>query len=140
MNIQHIPWNRVSKYSQALAIILFVGVFTLGFFLGKAYELRAVRNSLAEFAVAPQQQEQRPVDITFSCGGVSLVALFSSNTVDITLPDNKHLTLVQKGTGSKSRYVNDDESVIFMNNDKTATLTENGKETYTNCTVVPALQ
>lgn len=43
MNIQ---WNNVTWYSQAIAIVLFVGVFALGFFLGQKYQIRAFENSL----------------------------------------------------------------------------------------------
>lgn len=28
-------WKRVTKFSQAVAIVLFVAVFALGFYLGK---------------------------------------------------------------------------------------------------------
>jgi hypothetical protein len=32
-----IEWKKVTWYSQAIAIILFVGVFALGFYLGTLY-------------------------------------------------------------------------------------------------------
>ncbi len=32
-----IKWNEVTWYSKILAIILFVGVFWLGFYLGQKY-------------------------------------------------------------------------------------------------------
>jgi|GEM_PF-1533392 len=33
-----IAWNKVTTFSQIVAIILFVGVFALGFCLGRQYE------------------------------------------------------------------------------------------------------
>lgn len=43
MNIQ---WNKVTWYSQGIAILLFVGVFALGFFLGQKYQIRAFENAI----------------------------------------------------------------------------------------------
>ncbi len=34
----HIEWKKVTWYSQAIAIVLFVGVFALGFYLGLSWE------------------------------------------------------------------------------------------------------
>lgn len=33
-------------YSQGIAILLFVGVFALGFFLGQKYQIRAFENAI----------------------------------------------------------------------------------------------
>jgi hypothetical protein len=33
-----IIWNKVTKFSQIVAIVVFVGVFFLGFVLGQKYE------------------------------------------------------------------------------------------------------
>lgn len=41
-----IEWNTVRWYSQAVAIVLFVGVFALGFYLGQRYQIRAFENAL----------------------------------------------------------------------------------------------
>ncbi len=52
MNLKHIDWNHVTKYSQLAAIILFVVVFALGFWLGKTYEYHAFVNGEKDFAPA----------------------------------------------------------------------------------------
>lgn len=41
-----IEWNRVTRLSQLVAIIMFVGVFALGFYLGQQYQLKAFQNAL----------------------------------------------------------------------------------------------
>lgn len=42
MNIQ---LNKVTRLSQLVAIVLFVGVFLLGFYLGKVHERHAYQNA-----------------------------------------------------------------------------------------------
>ena len=34
---EDMEWNKVTKFSQLVAIVLFVGVFALGFYLGTLY-------------------------------------------------------------------------------------------------------
>jgi hypothetical protein len=46
MNLKNIKWNEVNRFSQLIAIILFVAVFVLGFELGKAFEYHAFLNAL----------------------------------------------------------------------------------------------
>ncbi|MES2994709.1 MAG: hypothetical protein V4681_01590 [Patescibacteria group bacterium] len=41
-----IEWNTVNWYSQAVAIVLFVLVFALGFWLGTQYQMRAFENAI----------------------------------------------------------------------------------------------
>ncbi len=49
----NINWTRVTRTSQLLAIVLFVGVFALGFFLGKEYEHRTFLNGLKDMHLVP---------------------------------------------------------------------------------------
>jgi hypothetical protein len=37
-----IEWNKVTRVSQVVAIVLFVGVFVLGFWLGTVYEAKRI--------------------------------------------------------------------------------------------------
>lgn len=39
-------WTRVTQFSQLVAVVLFVGVFLLGIWLGIEYEKRAFMNAL----------------------------------------------------------------------------------------------
>jgi hypothetical protein len=45
--MQNIEWRRVTWYSQAIAVILFVAVFALGFYLGRQYQAASVLNGSA---------------------------------------------------------------------------------------------
>lgn len=45
MKLPPIAWNRVTRASQLIAIVLFVGVFVLGFFLGRAYQRHTYLNA-----------------------------------------------------------------------------------------------
>lgn len=44
----NIHWTRVTHFSQLVALVLFVGVFLLGIFLGIEYEKRAFMNAIEE--------------------------------------------------------------------------------------------
>lgn len=45
MKLPSIAWNNVTRASQLVAIVLFVGVFALGFFLGKEYQRHTYINA-----------------------------------------------------------------------------------------------
>jgi hypothetical protein len=45
MDIKNVVWNEVTGLSQFIAVVMFVGVFALGFFLGRTYEYRAFINA-----------------------------------------------------------------------------------------------
>jgi hypothetical protein len=52
----NITWNKVTKTSQITALVLFVGVFALGFWLGMTYEYHAFMNGIdAYMAPAPTE-------------------------------------------------------------------------------------
>jgi hypothetical protein len=40
MKLPTIDWTHVTRFSQIIAIILFVAVFALGFCIGRIYEFR----------------------------------------------------------------------------------------------------
>jgi hypothetical protein len=44
-----IHWNKVTRVSQLVSIVLFVGVFLLGVALGMEYERRAFQNAMSAF-------------------------------------------------------------------------------------------
>jgi hypothetical protein len=46
-----IELNRVTRTSQIVAVLLFVGVFALGFWLGSQYQLHSFMNALEDPAV-----------------------------------------------------------------------------------------
>lgn len=140
MNIKTISWNKVSGYSQIIAIILFIGVFVLGFVLGRQYEMHAVINSLLRYNASTSQTQVNPKEVTFTCASNSLSAFFYKDKVVLTLSEKKSLTLPQVVSGSGARYANADETIVFWNKGNTATLTENAIATYKDCVVKPILQ
>jgi hypothetical protein len=40
----NIKWQEVTWYSQIVAIVLFIGIFALGFYLGQLYQNKAYEN------------------------------------------------------------------------------------------------
>jgi hypothetical protein len=42
----NIEWNSVTWYSQIVAIVMAVGIFALGFYLGQQYQMKAYENAL----------------------------------------------------------------------------------------------
>ncbi|MEK7511085.1 MAG: hypothetical protein AAB582_02530 [Patescibacteria group bacterium] len=42
----NIEWNKVTSLSQIVAIVLAVGIFALGFYLGQQYQVKAYENAI----------------------------------------------------------------------------------------------
>ena len=42
----NIKWNEVTWYSQAVAIVMALAIFALGFYLGQQYQMKAFENAL----------------------------------------------------------------------------------------------
>lgn len=42
----NIKWNEVTWYSQAVAIVMALAIFGLGFYLGQQYQMKAFENAL----------------------------------------------------------------------------------------------
>ncbi|MGE5541145.1 MAG: MliC family protein [Bacillota bacterium] len=136
----NIEWNKVTRYSQIIAIVLFVGVFVLGFCLGRAYEYHAFVNALPVFTAAPTSLGEKPIaDVTYSCSKEKTVhAIYRKQEVELLLSDGRHLTVPQAISGSGARYANADESFVFWNKGNTAFITEGNDTTYADCTEMNA--
>jgi membrane-bound inhibitor of C-type lysozyme len=118
---------------------LFVGVFGVGFELGKTYEYHAFMNGIQDHM--SQTAPAQPKEVSFTCrDGKSLVAVFFGTKVELLLSDKRHLSLTQVLSASGARYANTDETTVFWNKGNTGVLTENNKETFTGCIVKPILQ
>lgn len=136
MHIKDITWNEVNGLSQTVAIVLFVGVFVLGFLLGKTYEYRAFTN-----AQKAQGMDNAPLfkDIVYTCDGAkTLEAVYHESDVDIFLLDKRHFPLKHAVSASGARYTNADESIVFWNKGTTARMTEGTVATFTNCIENPS--
>lgn len=118
-----IQWNKVTKFSQIVAIILFVCVFYFGFYLGgKVRMFKILGNEIN--------------NVQFQCAdNKSIHAIFYKNAVHITLSTGLGAFLHQTISASGARYANDDEMLVFWNKGDTAFVTEGvkGVETYSNC-------
>lgn len=119
-----IEWNKVTKISQIVAIVLFVGIFLVGFQIGRTFENKSVLG-------API------ISAKFTCIDNKIIdADFYKNFVHLKLSlNNKAVYLPQTISASGARYANDDESVVFWNKGNTAFITEGdpNNPTYKDC-------
>lgn len=133
MNIQ---FNKVTKFSIAVAIILYVGTFVLAFCLGLWAGLVA-----APLSVVPPERYTlgaKPSttinSATFTCdNNKTIQAVFFNGKVELMLSDKRNLLLTQALSASGARYTTPDESFIFWNKGNTAFVQEGTVTTYQNC-------
>jgi len=124
-----ISWSTVTWYSQALALVLFVGVFALGYWLG---------NRSGEIREQEPAQVQFPVDVSYACAeGKGIIAIYEEESVSLKLSDGRDLTLPQVISASGIRYANEDESFIFWSKGETAFVVEDEVTTYAECVEAP---
>ena len=120
-----IIWNRVTRFSQIVAIVLFVFVFCLGIFLGRKVGVSV--------ALGPTVN-----DAWFKCDDQkSIHAVFYNHNVHVALSGGPEVFLPQTISGSGARYANDDESLVFWNKGNTAFVTQGDQNnpTYKNCVI-----
>ncbi len=118
-----IIWNKVTKFSQIVAIVIFVAVFFIGILIGKKSE----ENSILGEPIAKAK---------FTCsGGKVIESIFFKNFVHIETHSLGALYLPQTISASGARYANTDESVVFWNKGNTAFITEGdpNNPTYIDC-------
>jgi len=130
-----VEFNKVTWYSKLLAIIIFVGTFFLGYWLGQNY---ATLTCTAQEYNKQVQEASKQVSIintaVFACPkSQAIYAVFTKNQVQIKLSDGRAYTLPQVISADGGRYANADESFVFWNKGNGAFITENGKNTYDNC-------
>ena len=121
-----IQFKKVTWYSQLFAIIIFVGVFYLGFYLGGKYNCP---DNEITFDVP-----SNAIVATFTCDDNKIIQTeFLNDTVSLDLSDGRSMILPQVISGSGARFANSDESFVFWNKGNTAFIQENGETTYQNC-------
>jgi membrane-bound inhibitor of C-type lysozyme len=146
-------WNRVTWYSQLLAIVLALVIFGLGFWLGEKKGMDAGMamagapgDMSGDMAGMPMQNGDPVIsDVTFACdAGKTVHGIFHQNGVQLLLSDGRNMTVPQAVSASGARYANDDESFVFWNKGNTAFITEgtgaDSTTTYANCVAQPAPQ
>ena len=141
MNIKKITWNEVNGLSQVVAVILFVAVFGLGFFLGETYQYHAFMNGIKMGGTNAAIKTGTILDVVYTCKkGTVIEAVYHDGTVDLFLPNQRHIVLPQVLSASGARYANPDESFVFWNKGDTAFITEGKTTTFEDCVVTPMPQ
>lgn len=118
-----IEWNKVTRFSQIVAIVLFLVVYIVGFQVGRQFESSFVLGSSVSGWV------------TFSCDeGKVIQANFYKHFVHLEIGWGT-LYLPQTISASGARYANDDESFVFWNKGNTAFVTQGSPSvtTFKNC-------
>lgn len=120
-----VEWNKVTKFSQIVASILFVAVFFVGFLLGRKFENKFIL--------------EEPINsVKFTCAENKVIhADFYKNFVHLETGIWKTIYLPQTISASGARYANSDESIVFWNKGDTAFVTEGDPNniTYKNCLI-----
>jgi membrane-bound inhibitor of C-type lysozyme len=119
-----IVWNKVTRFSQAVAIVLALAIFGLAFNFGRSYE----RNFILG---APTTEWTH-----FACAeGKIIDAQFYNRFVHLEFGKQKTVYLQQTISGSGARYANSHESLVFWNKGNTAFITEGDQNnpTYSDC-------
>ena len=121
-----IIWDKVTWASQIVAIVLFVAVFFVGFFIGRKFENKFILGA--------------PINsVKFACtDNKTIEAAFYKNFVRLETKEWKTIYLPQTISASGARYANADESIVFWNKGDTAFVTEGdpNNPTYKDCAVV----
>ena len=119
-----IVWDKVTRLSQIVAIVLFVLTFCLGIFLGRRVGVNV--------ALGPTVN-----DAWFQCNaGKSIHAVFYKHAVHVALSSGPEVFLPQTISASGARYANDDDTLVFWNKGNTAFVTQGNPniQTYSGCT------
>jgi len=136
----NIEWNKVTGVSQIVAIVLFVGVFCLGYYLGTVHEDHAFTNGFKAGvgSAAPAPTQKVLGDATYFCdANKSVRGVYHETSVDLTFSDGRKMTLPHALSADGARYANADESIVFWNKGNTAFITEGSSTTFANCVAKP---
>lgn len=140
MVMKKISFTTVTWYSQIVAIVLFVGVFFLGFHIGGEYA--SVSGNTASIAPSATAVSAAKLinNVTFLCPGPStfIAAQFMNNPsgtgyVDLELSDGRTFSLPQVISADGARYADPTGSFVFWNKGNGAFIEENGTTTYSAC-------
>lgn len=123
-----IEFNKVTWYSKLLAIIIYVGTFFLGYWLG-------LRNESLICAMQDYEKQSQLINTAvFACpDSKAIYAEFTKKQVKLKLSDGRELILPQTISADGARYANADESFIFWNKGNGAFINEGEFATYQNC-------
>jgi membrane-bound inhibitor of C-type lysozyme len=123
-----IELNKPTWYSKLLALLVFIGVFYLGFYLGQ--RLENANCIVRDY----QKQSEIIAKAVFACpDNKAIYAEFTKNQVSLILSDGRKIILPQVISGSGARYANSNETFIFWNKGNGAFIEENEFTTYQDC-------
>ena len=126
-----INFNKPTKYSMILAIVLYVATLLLGFYLGQAWG--SANATIAQYS---NINENQITSAFFVCENEKTInAVFFSEKAELSLSDGRNVILFQAISASGARYANQDESFVFWNKGDTAFIEENGIQTFSSCLV-----
>jgi membrane-bound inhibitor of C-type lysozyme len=118
-----IEWNKVTRLSQIVAVVLFVVVYVVGFQIGRIFENKHIFGN-------PMTQAK------FVCeGDKTIYTDFYDRIVHLKVPGQKDIYLPQTISASGARYANKDGSFVFWNKGDTAFVEQNGTITISGCIV-----
>ncbi len=118
-----IEWNKVTKLSQIVAIVLFVLVYYYGFYLGRQTGIVKILGETTN-------------DVVFVCDeNKSVHAVFYDRGVKVGFPNEPESFLLQTISASGARYANLDESLVFWNKGDGVTVLRNNQvdENFKGC-------
>lgn len=119
-----IIWDKVTTFSQFVAIVLFVLVFCLGYIVGSKYENETILG-LPNATVIYQCKNDHDIR-----------ASFYNNAVRIRLDNKSPIYLVQTVSASGARFENSD-NLVFWNKGNNAFIMKGDvvDEKYSDCSV-----
>jgi membrane-bound inhibitor of C-type lysozyme len=140
------PPGSKSKKIIGIAVILIIALIVIGgaiYFLNNRSSLDdgVMENETADVieddSVIEEDQVVQDLESTsFVCADNKTInAEFNdaNDIVTLNLSDDGELVLARSASGSGTRYINRDETIIFWNQGESSYLEEDGVETYTNC-------
>ena len=117
-----IIWDQVTRVSQIVAVILFLAVFFVGFFLGSTFEKEKILGAPKNVIHLSCDEEK---DIS--------VKVYQNNLALSLSGSEKYLTQVIPSSGV--RYINEEESLIFWTEEGRAFLEQQGSVVLKNCKI-----
>jgi len=130
-----------NKWLAIVGGILILVLIGGGFYIFKNYSSSSSKSESEEVA-SPTNAPLNKIEKNYTCSDdKTIVAIFNNDTdmsADIALSDGTTMNLANIEAASGAKYANKDESVVFWTQGNEAFLEQDGKQTYTDCTVNPS--
>ncbi len=120
--MKNIEWNKVTKLSQIVAIVLFFVVYAVGFLVGQKYESKMILGKPITKSVFKCDQD-KSIKVTFYENFVYLKVAELDAYVPHTI------------SASGARYALPEDALVFWNKGDTAFIEMAGVPVYQNCVI-----